>query len=43
MGPWSEAKVVLKNPTSYFTGLPSNDKNNNLEDNDQIDINNDDE
>ena len=29
MGPWSEAKVVLKNPTSYFTGLPSNDKNNN--------------
>lgn len=29
MGPWSEAKVVLKNPTSYFSGLPSNDKNNN--------------
>lgn len=29
MGPWSEAKVVMKNPTSYFTGLPSNDKNNN--------------
>lgn len=29
MGPWSEAKVVLKNPTSYFTGMPNNDKNNN--------------
>lgn len=29
MGPWSDAKVVLDNPTSYFAGLPSNDKNNN--------------
>lgn len=29
MGPWSEAKVVMKNPTAYFTGMPSNDKNNN--------------
>ena len=29
MGPWSEAKVVMKNPTSYFSGLPSNDNNNN--------------
>lgn len=29
MGPWSEAKVVLKNPTSYFSKLPNNDKNNN--------------
>lgn len=29
MGPWSEAKEVMKNPTSYFTGLPNNDKNNN--------------
>lgn len=29
MGPWSEAKVVMKNPTSYFSGLPNNDNNNN--------------
>lgn len=29
MGPWSEAKVVLKNPTYYFSKLPNNDKNNN--------------
>lgn len=29
MGPWSEAKVVMKNPTSYFSNLPNNDKNNN--------------
>lgn len=29
MGPWSEAKVVLKNPTAYFSKLPNNDKNNN--------------
>lgn len=29
MGPWSDAKVVLKNPTEYFKGLPSNDFNNN--------------
>ena len=29
MGPWSEAKEVMKNPTFYFKGLPSNDKNNN--------------
>lgn len=29
MGPWSDAKIVLKNPTSYFTDLPSNEFNNN--------------
>lgn len=29
MGPWSDAKMVLKNPTSYFSGLPSNNNNNN--------------
>lgn len=29
MGPWSEAKIVLKNPTSYFPDLPSNEFNNN--------------
>ena len=29
MGPWSEAKVLMKNPTEYFSGLPSNNNNNN--------------
>lgn len=29
MGPWSDAKVVLNNPTSYFTELPTNEFNNN--------------
>lgn len=28
-GPWSDAKVVLKNPTAFFSNLPNNDKNNN--------------
>lgn len=29
MGPWSEAKVVLKSPGSFFKNLPSNSLNNN--------------
>lgn len=29
MGPWSEAKVAMKNPTFYFKGLPNNNNNNN--------------
>lgn len=29
MGPWSEAKCVLKNPGAYFNKLPGNDLNNN--------------
>lgn len=29
MGPWSEAKVVLNNPTYFFSDLPGNEFNNN--------------
>ena len=29
MGPWSEAKCVLKNPGAFFNKLPSNNLNNN--------------
>lgn len=29
MGPWSEAKVVLRNPTYFFPEVPSNEFNNN--------------
>lgn len=29
MGPWSEAKCVLKSPGTYFNKLPGNDLNNN--------------
>lgn len=29
MGPWSEPKIVLLNPTQYFSDLPDNEFNNN--------------